>query len=178
MFLYLPKEFDSNEWFTLVAIIINILTFKLLPKRLPKELTPLIVLLSIAFPKVLDHTMAVKPYDLYNISDSKNYELFDVILYGAYPMFGYLFIYLYDVFQPKKTLLVLYFLGWSIFAGGFEFLLNKLQVFSYTGWHLTFSFPVYLTTLCLTFLFYKFTKNYLDKNGQMEPAQRKGEPPH
>jgi hypothetical protein len=164
MILYYPKNFDENEWFIIVAVIVNILVFNLLPKRLPREITPLIILLSISFPKILDHTMAVRPYDLYNITDSKNYELFDLILYGVYPMYGYLFIYLIDVFKPSKLKFVLYILSWSLFAFTFEYFLNLLHVFKYTGWNIVFSLPVYLITLCLTYMFYSFTNNYLAKS--------------
>lgn len=164
MILYFPKNFDENEWFILVGVIVNILVFKWLPKQLPREIIPLIVLLSISFPKVLDHTMAVPPYDFYNITDSKKYELFDLILYGVYPMFGYLFIYLFNVFKPSRIKFVLYLLTWLLFAVTFEYFLTLLHVYTYTGWNIVFSLPIYLITLCLTFLFYRFTTNYLAKS--------------
>jgi hypothetical protein len=159
MFLYLPESFNINEWFIIIGVILNILTFKLLPKKIPKAITPLIVLLSISFPKVLDHTIAVVPIDLYNINDSKNYELFDLILYAVYPMFGYLFIYLVEVLKPRGIMFVLYFIAWDVFAVIFEFFLNKLHVFNYNGWNIIFSLPVYLITLCFTYIFYIYTIN-------------------
>jgi hypothetical protein len=164
MLLYYPEKFDANEWFILVGVIVNILVFTFLPKRLPRELIPLLVLLSISFPKVLDHTMAVQPYDFYNINDSKKYELFDLILYGVYPMFGYLFLYIFDIFKPTQMRFLFYILVWTFFAGAFEYILFKIHVFTYTGWHIVFSLPVYLITLCLTFLFYRFVNNYFLKN--------------
>jgi hypothetical protein len=164
MLLYYPENFNQNEWFILGAVIVNILVFTFFPKRLPRELVPLIVLLSISFPKVLDHTMAVQPYDLYNITDSKKYELFDLILYGVYPMFGYLFLYIFDVFKPSHIKFILYLLFWTFFAGAFEYILINIHVFTYTGWHIVFSLPVYLVTLCLTYLFYRFSNNYLLKS--------------
>ncbi|WP_413305523.1 hypothetical protein AA0X95_03740 [Bacillus sp. 1P10SD] len=156
MLLYFPKQFDANEWTILIGILFNFLVFKLLPNRMSKEITPLICLLSISFPKVMDHTMAVKPFNLYDLTDSSKYELFDVALYGVFPAFGFLFINIYEYFNLKGPKLVVYLVIWSFFSVGFEFLLVKLHVFVYTGWKLVFSLPIYIVVLSLTLLFYKF----------------------
>jgi hypothetical protein len=153
-------RFDNNEWAIIIAILINILIFRLLPKRLPKEITPLIVLLSMSYPKILDHTMAVNPFNLYDIMDTDRYEFFDLALYGVYPAFGYLFIYLLDSYNPKGIKLVLYFITWSVVSIGMEFLLVNLHVFVYTGWKLIYSLPIYLVVLVLTYLFYQLLKYY------------------
>jgi hypothetical protein len=154
MLLYFPEKFDENEWTILAAVIFNILVFRFVPKKLPKEITPLIVLLSISFPKLMDHSMAVEPYNLYDLTDTKKYELFDLLLYGVYPAFGYLFVYFVDYF--KGFLLVLYMIAWSLFSTAFEWAFLKLHVFVYTGWRLSYSLPVYIIVLALTFLFYRF----------------------
>jgi hypothetical protein len=164
MVLYFPKHFDENEWTIIIAIIFNLLIFSLLPKRLPKEITPLIVLLSISYPKIMDHTMAVEPFDLYDLTDTEKYEIFDLALYGVYPAFGYLFIYIYDYFQWKGLKLVLYFIVWSLFSAGLEFLLVKLHVFVYEGWKIIYSLPIYIVVLSLTYLFYKFLIFYRKEN--------------
>lgn len=158
MILYLPEKFDENEWTILIALIANLLIFLFLPKKLPKEITPLIVLLSISFPKIMDHSMAVKPYNLYDITDTNRYELFDLLLYGVYPAFGYLFIYFID--HVKRFMLVLYMIGWSLFGTLFEWIFVKLHVFTYTGWKIVYSLPVYIIVLSLTFLFYSFLMKY------------------
>jgi len=80
MLLYFPGKFDVNEWTISIACLLNLLLFIILPKRFPKEVTPLIVLLSISFPKILDHTIAAKSINLYNLNDMKQYEIFDVVL--------------------------------------------------------------------------------------------------
>jgi hypothetical protein len=164
MLLYYPNKFDENEWTILIAILFNILIFILMPKRIPKEITPLIVLLSISFPKIMDHSMGVEPYNLYDLTDSSKYEIFDLVLYGVYPAFGYLFVYFLDYFNFKGIKLVLYFIVCSLFAFVFEFLLVKLHVFVYTGWKLIYSLPIYIVVLSLTFLFYKFVTYYRNKN--------------
>jgi hypothetical protein len=161
LFLYFPIKFDQNEWTILAAVILNILIFSFFPKKIPKEITPLIILLSISFPKIMDHSMAVKPFDLYNITDTSKYELFDLVLYGVYPAFGYLFVYFLDYFKGLKV--VIYFTFWTIIAIGIELLLVKLHVFVYTGWKLVYSLPIYIVVLSLTFLFYKFIIHYYNK---------------
>jgi hypothetical protein len=162
MFLYFPQKFDENEWAIIVAVIINIFIFSFLPKKIPKEITPLIVLLSISLPKVMDHSMALKPFNLYNITDTSKYELFDLFLYAAYPAFGYLFVYFSDYFRGLK--LVLYLLFWNMIAIGIEFLLVKFHVYVYTGWKLIYSLPIYSVVISITYLFYKFATYYNNKN--------------
>ncbi len=179
MFLYLPEKFDANEWTIIIIVLLNIAIFAFMPKRIPKEITPLIVLLSISFPKVLDHSMGVKPFDLYDISDYHEYELIDLILYGAYPAFGYLFIYILDYFNFKGLKLVFYFLTWTIFAVVFELLLVKLNVYVYTGWKIVYSLPVYSIVLSLTYLFYKLIMYYHKKlytNEQSNSVKRQQQP--
>ncbi|QDP40279.1 hypothetical protein [Radiobacillus deserti] len=158
MILDLPETFDKSEWTIIAGIVFNILIFTVLPKRIPKQITPLIVLLSISFPTILDHTIAVKPFGLYDLSDSYRYEIFDVILYGVYPAFGFLFVYIYEYFKFEGFKLFFYFIGWSIFAPCFELFLVKLDVYTYTGWKVVYSLPVYTIVLSLTFLFYKLVK--------------------
>jgi hypothetical protein len=166
MILYFPEKFDENEWTILIALVANILIFLFLPKKLPKEITPLIVLLSISFPKIMDHSMGVKPYNLYDLTDTNKYELFDLLLYGVYPAFGYLFVYFID--YVKRFMLVLYMIGWSLFSTLFEWIFVKLHVFNYTGWRVVYSLPIYLVVLSLTFLFYHFLMVYRFKDRQMQ----------
>ncbi|MCT2537139.1 hypothetical protein NC661_05790 [Aquibacillus koreensis] len=160
MLLYFPEKFDINEWTILITVVFNIGIFLFMRKRIPKEITPLIVLLSISFPQVMDHSMGVKPFNYYDLTDSNKYELFDVILYGAYPAFGYLFVYFLDYLNLKGKKLVLYFLSWALFSVVFELLLVKLHVYVYNGWKIYYSLPVYLVVLSLTFLLYKFLIYY------------------
>lgn len=164
MLLYFPTKFDENEWTVILIIIFNILLFRFLPKRLPKEITPLIVLLSISFPQIIDHTIGAAPHNYYDITDSKKLELFDILLYAGYPAFGYLFVYVFDWFHFEKIKLILYFITWSCFAALFEFCLVNLHVYQYNGWKLIFSIPIYLVVLSITYLFYQFAISYNQKN--------------
>ncbi|MEH7097159.1 hypothetical protein [Neobacillus vireti] len=166
MLLYFPSKFDGNEWAIILALLFNIFVFIFLPKRIPKKITPHLVLLSISFPKIMDTTLAVKPLNLYDLNDTFQYEFFDLALYGVYPAFGYLFIYIYDYYKFKGFGLVLYFIGWSLAGVGVELLLVYLHVFVYKGWHLIYSLAIYILVLPLTFLFYKFVSYYLIEKPQ------------
>lgn len=156
MFLYLPKHFDENEWFIIIVLVLSIFLIRL-PKRMPTEVSYLIVLLSLCIPNIIDHSIAaISPYDVYQLTDSEKYELFDILLSGAYVPFGYLCVYIYEWFRPKKMKIVLYILSWALFAIGFEFVLVRLHVFTYHGWNLVYSFPTYLLVVSLFLLYYEF----------------------
>lgn len=163
MALNFPEKFDVNEWFILGALLGSLLVFLLLPKRLPKPITPLIVLVSISFPSILDHSLAVNPHNLYNLNDRKDYEIFDLILYLVYPAFGYLYVYLLNLLQWKRLKLVAYLLIWTLFSVVFEMTLTKIHVFVLTGWKHVYSLPVYIAVLTLTYYFFIFIMNYQTK---------------
>ncbi|MCP8970064.1 hypothetical protein [Ectobacillus ponti] len=156
--------------FLCILVLLLLVTFSW-ERRLPGDITPLLVLLSISFPKIADHTLGVAPYDLYDITDMKRYGFFNLLLYGVYPAFGYLFIYLYDWLKPRKLAPILYFVVWSLFAVGFEYLLVRIRVFSYHGWHLIYPLPVYLLAMSSLLLFYKglcwYRQNKTGKNREM-----------
>ncbi|WP_407268237.1 hypothetical protein [Radiobacillus sp. PE A8.2] len=117
--------------------------------------------------------MGVKPFNYYDLTDTNKYELFDVIFYGAYPAFGYLFVYYLDYFNFKRIKLVLYFLSWALFSAVFELLLVRLHVYVYTGWKIVYSLPVYICVLSLTFLFYKFLIYYKNNNTDKQTNRAK-----
>lgn len=156
MFLYLPKHFDQNEWFIIIVLILSLFLVKL-PKRMPAEVSCLIVLLSLAIPNIIDHSIAaISPYDVYRLNDSEKYEVFDILLSGVYIPFGFLCVYFYEWLRPKKTKIVLYILCWALFAIGFEFVIVRLHVFTYHGWRLAYSFPTYLLVISLFLVYYEF----------------------
>jgi hypothetical protein len=172
MILKLPEHFDQNEWFIIIVILLSLIMFKRLPKRFPKAITTIIVLYSIAMPKIFDHTIAVKPYNLYDLTDSGKYELFDVIMYAIYPPFGYLFIYLYDYFKIKGIRFVLYIFIWALAALGMEFITNKLHVYNYHGWKLIYSLPTYTGVMIIHILLFNFSMRYFRANIQTQSTEK------
>ncbi|MGG3471036.1 hypothetical protein ABES02_26650 [Neobacillus pocheonensis] len=162
--LLFPKHFDENEWFIIIAALLSPLIWKL-PKRIPTEITVIIILLGMAIPKVIDNAIAsISPYDLYRLTDTEKYEIFDVILDMVYLPFGYLCVYFYDKLHPKGIKIVLYILTWAIFSVGFEFIAVKFHVFNYHGWKLIYSFPTYIVVISGILCFYRFLLSYYKKN--------------
>ncbi|MFC6603923.1 hypothetical protein ACFQDF_24280 [Ectobacillus funiculus] len=104
MFIF-PKHFDENEWFIIIIILLSSILFKL-PKRFPASITILILLLSVAIPKVLDHSIAaISPYDFYRLNDSEKYEVFDLLLDGVYlPLVIYASTFMIFFFQEAFKL--------------------------------------------------------------------------
>lgn len=159
----LPKHFDENEWFIIAVILLSIILFKL-PKRFPTSITILILLLSVAIPKIIDHSIAaISPYDFYRLNDSEKFEVFDLMLDGVYLPFGYLCVYFYDILLPKGFQVVLYIIVWAIFAVIFEYINVKVHLFTYHGWKLSYSFPTYITVISLFLSFYACIHYYYKK---------------
>jgi hypothetical protein len=157
-----PKLFDSNEWCIILLILLNVILFKL-PKRFPNAITVLMILLSISIAKIVDHTIAVFPVDLYDINDTKRYELFDLLLYACYPPFGYLCTYFYMSLKKRGLFVLLYIIIWALFAVIFEYFLVKIQVFRYNGWSIFYSFPTYLIVISIYLIFLNFVLKIYDK---------------
>lgn len=155
----LPKHFDENEWTIIAGIFLSILLWRL-PKKIPTEITILIILFSMAVPKIMDHLIASVSPNLYQITDSEKYELFDLLLDIVYIPFGYLCIYVFEIWKPKKLKLVFYIFIWSIFSVCFEFVMVKVHVFTYRGWKLAYSFPIYIMVITAVLSFYVFLSKY------------------
>jgi hypothetical protein len=160
--LTFPKHFDENEWFIIVIILLSLSLFKL-PKRFPTGITILIIVFSMSLPKIIDHSIAADPYNLYDLNDSNKFELFDVLLDALYPPFGYLCVYLYDLLHPKGYKIVLYILSWTVIGVGFEYIAIQFNVFDHHGWKLIYSLPTYIATLSIYLLFYEFLTQFYKK---------------
>jgi hypothetical protein len=162
LMLDFPTQFDTNEWCIILLTLFNIILFRL-PKRFPNAITVLIILLSISIAKTIDHTIAVFPVDLYDLNDTKRYELFDLLLYACYPPFGYLCVYFYIRLKKSGLFVLLYIIIWAFFAVIFEYFLVKIHVFKYNGWSIFYSFPTYLIVIFIYLIFFKFVLNFYDK---------------
>lgn len=160
--LTFPTHFDENEWFIIVVFLLSLSLFKL-PKRFPSEITILIIVLSMTVPKVIDHSIAANPLNLYDLNDSNKFEIFDVFLDFLYPPAGYICAYIYDKLRPKGFKILLYILIWTAFAIGFESIAIKFNVFNHHGWKLIYSLPTYLFAISSFLLFFVFLQNYFKK---------------
>jgi hypothetical protein len=107
------------------------------------------MMMSLALPLALDHTIGSPPIDLYDTNVQPWLTFSELPTWGMYSVFGYLFIYLYDKFDIRGVAIPFYVLVWTFFGTAFEALSVTFDVFSYKGWSLRYSFLVYLCTQLL-----------------------------
>ncbi|MEH7308743.1 hypothetical protein [Neobacillus drentensis] len=159
----LSTKFDVNEIFIIIlAIILSLIVVKLFPKRFTYTTSIVLYLFNISTGIAVDHILAGPPLDLYDVFDMKKFELFDLILYlFVYGPVTYIIIFIYDKwFIHKSNLKKFIFLIFiSLLNMGMEFIAAKLNVYTYSGWHLYYSFPVYFMTYFISIFFLHLLKN-------------------
>ncbi|WP_040203725.1 hypothetical protein [Neobacillus jeddahensis] len=161
--LVLPDKFDSNEWFIILSIIVAYSFILILPKRFPLSITLILLIFNMTYAQVVDHILAGVSVDLYDINDVEKYEWFDWITWFLYPPFGYLFAYFYDKWSVRGVRVFWYIILWVFIAMGQEMLCLWFNIFTYDGWKIPYSFPVYILTLCLYLLFFLYMKGTFER---------------
>ncbi|PYI53872.1 hypothetical protein [Paenibacillus flagellatus] len=149
-----PQRFDANEWFLLSALAVMAVLFFVMPRRFPKSVTIVFLALGVGIPMYADFLIAPKPFDLYDVNDTGNYELFEILFYFVYAPFAYFFVYFFDRWNVRGLGIAGYVVVWSAFAVAFEALAARLHVFHYKGWTLGYSSLVYLVVQSLYLAFY------------------------
>lgn len=174
MILPKPVRFDANEWWILAGLIVLTFTFLLLPKRFPPVLTFVLLLFTANVAITVDFILAPDyPFNAYDAMDTPQYDLFDFILDTInYSLYGYLFLYVYDRWRPKRWRFVLYMLGWIAVSLVMEWISIQLNVFRYIHWNLAYSAIAYACIFSLYLLFLRVAKHALSKaaSGKMEQA--------
>ncbi|GMA61228.1 hypothetical protein NZD89_16250 [Alicyclobacillus fastidiosus] len=163
-----PLDFDANEWFIILNIVLGYTLVLLLPRRYPRVVSILVVLFCVSIAIILDHSIATPPLDMYDINDQKKYELMDVITYLMYSPFAILSVYLFDKFNPRGLYFTAYVIAWSGFATLFEWLATLCRVFTYTEWHLLYSFSVYLVATVSEIGFFRLILRHFNKTRKTE----------
>lgn len=107
----------------------------------------------------LDHTIGSPPIDLYDTNIEPWLTLSEIPTWGLYPIFGYLFIYLYDRLKIKGMIIPIYVLSWSIFGTAFEAIAHVFRTFQYKEWALHYSFLVHMLTQLLTVIVFNILMN-------------------
>ncbi|MBM7570838.1 hypothetical protein [Aquibacillus albus] len=157
--MILPVQFDKNEWFVLIGLVIFYTAVFVLPKRFPLSISILVMLFTLTIARISDHLLSTSDINFYNVMDSGKYELFDVFVYILYGPFGYFLAYFYDKWKLKGMMIQLYVIGGTVVSSCIEFLAVHYHVFDYKGWALPYSFCYYLVMLALTLLFFRFLQN-------------------
>ncbi|HEY0829053.1 MAG TPA: hypothetical protein VGE40_13220 [Bacilli bacterium] len=162
--LPLPLKFDENEWAAIITFVIGYTAVFLCPKRFSKVIVLLLLSFGVAASMVLDQILAAGPIDLYDVYDSKKFELFDLLIYFMIAPFSYLFIYFYDLIKVKKSWILLYLFLCSLLAVAVEWLFLHLHMFTFKNWKLVYSYPIYLSLQILLLLFYHFIKKTAEED--------------
>ncbi|MDR6882406.1 hypothetical protein J2X61_004187 [Bacillus sp. 3255] len=170
MILPLPQRFDANEWFILLAGAIVIISSLLFPRRFLVIEIVTIILLNFFVAFTVDSIISVKPIDLYDINDTKEYELMDVLIYFlCYCPTAYLFLYFYDKWKLSLWKTVLYVVGFSLLTGGLEYLAHLAHVFKYNRWNTALSVGVYIMAYSFNIGFFHWMRRVL---GRSRPFRR------
>src|SRR5690606_35876860 len=131
----LPQKFDQNEWFIIISLAVGVVTVILLPRRFPLSVSILLMVFASTVARTLDHLLAGPTVDVYNITDTGKYDLFDLITYTLYAPFAYIFVYIFDRFNIKGYWILLYLVIASLIATLYEWLCVLFDVFNYKGWN-------------------------------------------
>lgn len=150
----LPIHFDSNEWFLTISFCVAALIAIMLPRRFPTIITVTLLCLGFGVASFFDFYLGVPPLDLYDVNDTPDYELFELLVYALTSPFTYIYIYLFDLWKIRGIWISLYVLGWSALGVAFEGLAAFMHVFHYKGWTLGYSFVFYLASQPLILLLY------------------------
>lgn len=148
----------DHDWFVIIAVPVGVVLICLLPPRLPKSIMFLVMLMGLTVPLVLDHSIGVPPFDMYDTQVKSILTWDDAITWLLYPIFAYLFIYGCEFLKVGGLGIPLYIFLWTLFATGFEAVAVYFHVYEYKGWALRFSFVTYIVVQLLLVVFYNILK--------------------
>lgn len=115
------------------------------------------MLIGIVLGLMFDHTIAVPPFDLYDVGDQAQYQLFDIISYAMYCPYGYFFVYFYYKYRIRGYYTILYIGLWTVLGIAVEWAGLKTGLFHYkNGYQISFSIPIYLFLQSLHLLLYHY----------------------
>ncbi|UOQ92585.1 hypothetical protein MUO14_19375 [Halobacillus shinanisalinarum] len=161
--MILWEAFDKNELSILIMNIIAYSVFFLLPKKFSREVTALFLLWGYTIGIFFDFTIGGGLIDYYKLNDSNQYGVNDLFYYFTFAPFGYFFIYLYESFKINPRTIIWYVLIWSLFGVGLQWIFTLVDIVSFkNGYKLFYSFPVFILTQTMTFLYYQLVKERLN----------------
>ena len=143
----LPHEFDQNEWFVLISMLIVLGIFFLLRRVIPRKLALTILVFFAALGLMVDVLIGMDyPADFYVIMDSNKLDLFDMLVYFVnYPVFGYFYSHIIYKWRMQLTRLLWFVPLWALLAVLIEALSVIFNVFSYkNGWGIGYSAIAYI----------------------------------
>ncbi|WDL95732.1 hypothetical protein [Alicyclobacillus sp. ALC3] len=150
-------QFNANEWYILVGLVIGFAIIFRLPKRFPRKVTWTFFMCGVYSGFFFDHSIGIEPVSFYDVNDRSTFELFDFISFWTYGPVSYLFFYIWDWLRWQFRTLPIYIFAWACIHLSLEWLGWSLGVFHYQhGYTIAYSFPIYLITLSLWSVLYYY----------------------
>ncbi|WP_373228884.1 hypothetical protein [Cohnella sp.] len=172
--MILWKNFDWNEWFVLVVLIVSYAAVIRLPKRVPTSLMILGLVWGFASSTLFDFTIGGGLMDFYRVNDSNHYELTDLFTYFMFAPFSYFFIYFYEVLKVSKKTLMYYISGWTVVGVAFQWAAEWMRMTHYQkGYKLEYNIAVFLIIQTITGLFYIYIKGHPGISGARGGIRRR-----
>jgi hypothetical protein len=140
------KSFDMNEWFVVVSLISLIVLIWIIPKIFTVLEGIFHFIYGFYIGMFYDHTISVKPWDIYDVNDSSAYQVIDLLSYLMYGPYSYFFIYIFVKLRIKGSMIIVYILIWTSFSVLIEYFSMSIGLFHYEkGYELYWSIPIYMS---------------------------------
>ncbi|MDQ0860445.1 hypothetical protein [Bacillus sp. V2I10] len=153
-----------NELYIVITLFTALWISVKLPKIFPPAITLLIFTFSAFIALTADHILDLPPYDIYDVNDSPEFEVWDFIYYSMYGFFGSFFLYLYQQWRIRGMITIVYIILWSMFSVFYEWVAVLVGIFDFSkGYKMEYSFPVYLFIQTFFIIFFHFVLKEYDK---------------
>ncbi|MDR4947363.1 hypothetical protein [Neobacillus cucumis] len=153
------ESFDKNEISLLVIIAIFYIAYFLLSRKVAPQVRILALLWGITIGILFDFTIGGGLLDYYKLNDSNHYEVMDIVYYLTFGPFGFFFFYFYEILHINKKTFIYYVVAWTITGLAAQWLFTWLNIITFqNGYHLSYSFPVFLITQTATGAFFEQVK--------------------
>lgn len=160
-----PVQFDENEWCIIAITVLSVGTAGFLhikKRRILWSETWFIVFWNLYFSALIDYFLAIKPIDLYDTVDHDSVEIFDIpIHFMTYPATLYILMYLYLVLKMRKfTFMILTTIALTLGEFVTE---HYFHLFTYRGWRLIYSVPVYVLVMSSNVYFFDWIHKHYEQ---------------
>lgn len=157
--------FNGNEWFMILSSLAAFCLFLRIRKHFRPGAVFILWLFEVAYVESIDFALAGTPFMVYYCADNITYEPAAAVIHlFLYPSFALLFLYSYDKWKFRGIKLAGFIAVWTCISLGFEWLNVLAGVFTYTGWKLYYSIPVYPVSAIVLIKLYHFIEFHLNRD--------------
>lgn len=150
------EHFDKNEISLLIILAVTYIAYFLLKRRVNRQVRILGLLWGITIGILFDFTIGGGLMDFYKINDSNHYEVSDIFYYLDFGPFGFFFFYFYELLNINKKTFIYFTVGGALVGVAAQWLFTWLDIITLQkGYHLVYSFPVFLVVLTATGAFFE-----------------------